>query len=431
MCNTALSCLATTDAVTGVVGQPFYIAQLTLFLQGEVSSTHCSLITLSKNVIRVLGLTSLLHLSLVNIERYIAIKHSLEHISMVTTVRIYRSSAIMWFVSLLITTPLATIDNSLYLTVSNVVLSLCTVIIIFCQVVLYHETRRHEKEIAAQQASVEARQKFLKDKKAFKLTTIVLLFLVLSYLPFLIFRMLIVNNIIDSVNVAYIVLTTTTFVIILNSLINPIIYCIRIRQFRVAFIEIIFIKSNVQAEGIEMRVFGTLNVVVPLAAGQENEGQNNEQEKENNSSNNNSSDENSINNNSQDNNNGDNNNNNSDNKGDNNNNSDNDNNNSDNNIGDNNSDNNNGDNNNNSDNNIGDNNSDNNIGNNNSDNNNGDNYSYNSNNNNADHDNDNIDSNIDNNNGDNNSSNDDNNNSDKNDNDNSSNNNNNNGNRYV
>ena len=37
--------------------------------------------------------------------------------------------------------------------------------IFFCQVVLYFETRRHEKEIVSQQVSVEAREKFITEKK--------------------------------------------------------------------------------------------------------------------------------------------------------------------------------------------------------------------------------------------------------------------------
>lgn len=46
---------------------------------------------------------------------------------------------------------------------------LCIATIFFCQVVLYFETCRHEREIATQQVSVKVREKFVKEKKAFKL----------------------------------------------------------------------------------------------------------------------------------------------------------------------------------------------------------------------------------------------------------------------
>ena len=82
----------------------------------------------------------------------------------------------------------------------------------------------------AQQVSVEARQKSLKDReKSFKLTTTVLLILVLTYSPIMVVRILIVKSVLYSVNVTHIVFFTATFVVVLNSPFNPIIYCARIR----------------------------------------------------------------------------------------------------------------------------------------------------------------------------------------------------------
>ena len=60
----------------------------------------------------------------------------------------------------------------------------------------------------------------------------------------------------------------------LNSLLNPIIYSIRIRQFRVAFIELTCRTVNIaEAEEIKMRFFQTPIAVVTLEAGQELERQ--------------------------------------------------------------------------------------------------------------------------------------------------------------
>ena len=135
--------------------------------------------------------------------------------------------------------------------------------IFYCQIVLCYETRQHKKEIAAQQVSLEARQKFLKEKIAFKLTTKVLFFLILCYLPLILARTLISKSVIKSVNLAYIALFAGIIVAIFNSIVNPIIYCVRIRQFRVVFIQLVFRKSNTQAENMEIRVFGRLNRVMP------------------------------------------------------------------------------------------------------------------------------------------------------------------------
>ena len=99
------------------------------------------------------------------------------------------------------------------------------------------------------------------------MTTTVLFFLALSYLPIIVVRILLVNNVIKSVNLAYITYFTAGFATVFNSFINPIIYCVRMRQFRVAFIEILFRKGKAQAEDIELRVCGKLNSVSPLEEG--------------------------------------------------------------------------------------------------------------------------------------------------------------------
>ena len=307
MSNIVLGCMASTDGLMGLIGQPLLSAEMIVLLQGEASSENCMVIELAKHILRVLGAASLYHLALMNIERYLAIQHPFAHITMVTATRILYSSAVAWIAAFLLTVPLAIINNTIYLAVSNISTALCMAITFFCQVVLYFVTRRHEKEIAAHQVSVEARQKFLADKKALRLTTTVLFVLLFTYSPLIVARVLIINSVIDSVNVAYIAIFATSMIVILNSLINPVIYCVRIRRFRVAFIEMLLRKSNAQAEDIERKLFGTLNAVAPLQEGQgREEGQINSTNNNTNSTsndNNNNSNSNDIHDNSNSNNN--------------------------------------------------------------------------------------------------------------------------------
>ena len=237
--NVALACLATTDCVMGVIGQPFFAVQLAVLLQGKGSRSHCTLLATSVNVVRVLGAATFLHITVMNVERYIAIKHSLKYKTLVTRSRLLCGSAFTWVVSFLLTVPLSFTDNDIYLVVSTITGCLCMAIITFCQIVILQETRTLKKRIAAHQVSPEDRKKFLKDKRAFQLTTIILFVLVLTYLPMFVVRILITNSIIHSLTVSYISLMSAIFASILNSLINPIIYCIRIREFRVAFIKIL------------------------------------------------------------------------------------------------------------------------------------------------------------------------------------------------
>ena len=277
--NILLSCLAVTDCLVGVVAQPMFVAARISTLQGNTSKEHCILEQLTKNAVRLLCSASVLHLVLMSLERYLAIKHSFAYTTMVTKTRIFASSAVAWIIVLAVTISLVIIDNDIYVTTTNIILAVCLAVITICQVVVYAETRRHEIQIAAQQVSSEARNKFLKEKKALKITTTVISVLLLSYFPIFVVRILLLTSTITSVNVGYICFFTATFVTILNSLMNPVIYCVRMRQFRVAFIEILLRKSFTQAEQFEKRMFQRSNAVAPLGQGQEREGtQNNDQE---------------------------------------------------------------------------------------------------------------------------------------------------------
>ena len=161
------------------------------------------------------------------------------------------------------TIPFTITSMRFYLTINNALLGVFAALIIFCQVVVYKETRRHERHIATNQISAEAREKFRKEKKALKLTTCVIFFLVLSYLPIFIVRLLLLTSAITSVNLANISLNFVTCIAILNSLINPIIYCVRLRQFRAAFIQMLLRKNNLQAEQFERQIFKSSNKQEP------------------------------------------------------------------------------------------------------------------------------------------------------------------------
>ena len=242
----ALACLATTDCFMGVIGQPMFIALNIVVLQVESSYTYCLIRQLSIAVLTVLGRATNLHLALMYLDRYIAIKHPYRYTNMVTATRLLCSSAFVWIVALLSTATSFLPKKLLASQLSNVnavIISSGVAIIIFCQVVLYYETRRHEKQIAANQVS-EDKRKFLTEKKALKLTTTVLFVLVLTYLPLMLVFILYRFSFIASLNAVRISTAIGIFLILLNSLINPVIYCIRTRQFRIAFIEILFGKSN-------------------------------------------------------------------------------------------------------------------------------------------------------------------------------------------
>ena len=260
--NITLGCLAVTDVLTGVIGQPSSIATTVISLRPETAlHRHCMMLNqLSVNVMRLLSGASLAHMALINVGRYFAIKHPFAYTTKVTKARILCSCALAWLTMLLLNAPLILTTVRAFYAINSIVWFALVAVIIFCQVVLYLEIRRHEKHIAQHQVSEEARQNFLKEKKAFKLTTIVLLALLLTYLPMTPFRILVVNFGIATLNGLHI----AACLMLLNSLMNPVIYCVKRRSFRVVFIEILLRKTYAQAQNIERQVCKFRNAVAPL-----------------------------------------------------------------------------------------------------------------------------------------------------------------------
>ncbi|RMX37572.1 hypothetical protein pdam_00016614 [Pocillopora damicornis] len=61
-----------------------------------------------------------------------------------------------------------------------------------------------------------------------------------------------------STKVRYIIFNSAIFLALVNSLLNPLVYSVRLRQFRVALIEILLNKSQAEAEKFDDRRFGSV-----------------------------------------------------------------------------------------------------------------------------------------------------------------------------
>ena len=270
--NILLALLASTDFMVGIFVQPSFIVVLVMFLLDEPIG-YCVMRVLRTVLVCLVG-TSLFHLVLISGERYLAMKHPFAYTTIITEARLLIASALAWLLSVILQIPLAVDKTVFFFTVKNVFGGLSVAFIVFCHVTVYRETRRHEQQLAAQQVTQEAREQFQKNKKALKLTSIILAMIMLCYIPMIVFSDVTFRYRDKlSLETVYIFSSFGFSIMLLNSLFNPIIYSVRIRQFRVAFIELICRTVNIsETEEIEMRVFGAPNVVLVLGEGQEHGG---------------------------------------------------------------------------------------------------------------------------------------------------------------
>ena len=191
--NILLACLATTDLIVGVIVQPMFIALMIIIVQGNITTRSCAVQGIEKLVTSILCETSLIHLGLISGERYVAMKHPYAYNNgLVTEAGLLICSVLAWLFSLILRIPLI-LDRDVYLIINNIFIALSFAVIVFCQISVYREVRRHEKQLSTQQVTEEARQKFLKDKRAFKLTAIVVSVLFICYLPTWVFRVVLTN----------------------------------------------------------------------------------------------------------------------------------------------------------------------------------------------------------------------------------------------
>ena len=273
--NVALALLSTSDLVVGLVVQPAFTVVMISSLLDQTTAGLCALQIVTKLAVNCLVDASLTHLVLLSGERYLAVKHPFSYVTIVTESRLLVSSALAWLLSVTLQIPLALGKMNIFVPINNIFKALCIAFMVFCHVKVYRETRRHEEQLSAQQVTQEAREQFQRDKKAFKLTAIMVMVLVMCYIPLLISRIFALSSRGKlSPETVYIIFFSAVSVSLLNSLINPVIYSVRMRQFRVAFVELICRTVHIAqaAEEIEVRVFRAANAVIRLEGRQEQEG---------------------------------------------------------------------------------------------------------------------------------------------------------------
>ncbi|XP_078375774.1 melanocortin receptor 4-like [Oculina patagonica] len=225
--NILLACLAVSDALTGFLVQPTFIALRILELLGE-TNTH-SLFFFHRFIFIVLIYSSLLHLALVTCERLIAIKYTMHYYNIVTTQNIKLAVTVLWVFSLCCVTILSQKPTmKIGEVLMTLVLISCIVFIASSYLILYRETVRHQKMIKTQQLPREEAERFAKESKALKTTVYVVGAVFLCFLPitFIFF------NYAAGLHVVIYQLPWIRTVIMLNSLLNPLIYCGRQKEMR-------------------------------------------------------------------------------------------------------------------------------------------------------------------------------------------------------
>jgi len=235
--NILLACLAGTDLLVGAASQPTLIAAEIYVIKGLPLIEYCRYYEQTHLIFSIPLFASMCHLTLISIERFVAMKYTFRYGTIVTEFRLKMAVVSSWVIACCppilerfsekFQTPIrVTMISFLYFNIS---------LILFCHLSVYFVTRRHEKQIKCEQVSPQAAADFAKEKKALKTTRIILMALLVCTLPIFSYAVFLQVSFKGSsyiVNVIVLSHPVVISVVSLNSLCNPIIYCFRNKTFQ-------------------------------------------------------------------------------------------------------------------------------------------------------------------------------------------------------
>ena len=247
--NILLACLAGTDLLVAAASQPSFIAGQIYVIKGLSLTEYCRYYKETYLIFWIPIRTSLYHLTLISIERFVAINYTFRYLTIVTGFRLKMAVVSSWVIACCpailqsLSEEFEIINRIAGFMLGCLNLSL----ILYCHLSVYFVTRRHEKQIKCEQVSPEAAADFAKEKKALKTTRIIIMALLVCFSPLIVCNLLLnVFSKRSSYIVKVIVLShpVVVSVISLNSLCNPIIYCYRNKTFRKTCKELLKMKCT-------------------------------------------------------------------------------------------------------------------------------------------------------------------------------------------
>jgi len=244
--NALLASLAGTDIMTGALGQPLFIAEQIYRLTGSPASEFCGIPLAARHFIGTSLTSSLLHLTLISIERYISIKFPFNYHDIVTKRRLIVSVLLSWSLSGFPMILFFFYENDVLRFILSLLTKFLSIsILIFCRIATYYEARNQMRNYRAQQISSVASATFLKERKAFKTTTFVIGVVLLGYIPIALFK--VVFALLISLPETFLAIESFILTLLFcNSVFNPVIYCARSREYRRAFKKLLRRANYVQ-----------------------------------------------------------------------------------------------------------------------------------------------------------------------------------------
>ena len=222
--------LAVSDLLVGLVVQPVYIVN---------ELTNDSLTKLLNITSPCACAVSLITMTSISVDRFLALHYHMRYPNMMTTHRAIYISAVNWITSIALSLLVFWNMNAFYIT-AGIGIGFCLSVSTGCYIEIYRIVRKHQLQILAQQQAAERlntaenNQNLQRSKNSAKNTFIVYIVMLMCYTPLFISMIIF--------GIPHIHLTTGSVLVgtvaYTNSSINPILFCWRLRDLRAAVVKI-------------------------------------------------------------------------------------------------------------------------------------------------------------------------------------------------
>lgn len=225
--------LALTDLGVGLIVHPLYIHVLLCVYNNRVPP--CSVLAAYSIATSFLSGISLLYITIIGLDRYLAIKLHLRYRILVTEKKVGVTQIALWLINFLLN--LVWLKGfRVYSTFAAVVVSMSLVVTFIVYAKVYQVVKRHRVHIQDQMESQMSQFENFRSKRLRRsaINTLYVFFIfLLCYLPFCVITVL--NNISNSLSKTNVLAFEFSATLMLsNSSLNPIMYCIRLSGFRTA-----------------------------------------------------------------------------------------------------------------------------------------------------------------------------------------------------
>ncbi|XP_078368357.1 trace amine-associated receptor 7d-like [Oculina patagonica] len=225
-----LFCLAASDLLVGLICQPFYVAYKIAELADNFRA-YCVLRMIQNISGWITGSMCLSTLSVISVDRLLALTLHLRYNTIVTVRRITQPVIFLWTLAIAAVISRLWIVTSRWLFAPVIAFLLTFLVITLSTLKIFQIVRRHQRQISQQQQSVQNNTvNVLKCRKTAVTVLYVFGLLLIFYVPF--FVAMFVETLTGytlKVKVAYDYATTVVFI---NSFLNPLVYCYRIEAIR-------------------------------------------------------------------------------------------------------------------------------------------------------------------------------------------------------